>query len=95
LGYLDKLASSQVNKKEDIDKKRKRMRDVQVSGTLRATQTPANIENLDCDVNLDLSEFQDSLNYVVHEDDSPRVFRSMKGCAIEPSSHTQRRRQFV
>jgi hypothetical protein len=33
LGYLEKLASSKANKKEDIDKRRKKKKDVQVSSS--------------------------------------------------------------
>jgi hypothetical protein len=60
--------------------------------TLRATQTPIDIENPKHDVNLKLLKFQDSLNHVVHEEDSPRAFRNRKGHVIEPSSHLQRKR---
>jgi hypothetical protein len=54
---LEKLTSSQVNKKEDIDKKRKKKKDAQVSNTLGATQTLANFENPNQNVNHDLSKF--------------------------------------
>ncbi len=56
MGFWEKLASSQGNKKEDIDKKKKK-KDVQVSSTLRVIQTLANIENLEQDVNAELFEF--------------------------------------
>ncbi len=55
-GYLEKLASSQANK-EDINKKRKKKKDVQVSSTLGTSQTPMDFENLDYDVNFELFEF--------------------------------------
>jgi hypothetical protein len=51
---LEKLESSQGNKKEDIDKRKKKKRDVQVSSIPRATQTPTNIENPKQDVNAKL-----------------------------------------
>jgi hypothetical protein len=41
---LEKLASFQGNKKEDIDK-RKKKKDVQVSSTLGVTQTLVDIES--------------------------------------------------
>lgn len=47
--YLEKLASSQANK-EDINKRRKKNKDVQVFGTPRATQAPMDFENLDHNV---------------------------------------------
>ncbi len=50
LRFLEKLASSQGNK-EDIDKKKKKKKDVQVSSTPRAMQTPINIENPKQNVN--------------------------------------------
>jgi hypothetical protein len=65
LEFLKKLAYFQGNKKEDIDEKKK---DVQVSGTPRATQTLVDIENFEQDVNVELSEFQDSSNCVVQEE---------------------------
>jgi hypothetical protein len=43
-GIFKKLVSSQGNKKEDIDK-RKKKKDVQVSSTLGVTQTPVDIES--------------------------------------------------
>jgi hypothetical protein len=48
---LEKLESSQVNNKEDIDKRRKK-KDIQVSSTLGAIQILANIENHEQDVNV-------------------------------------------
>ncbi len=65
MGYLEKFASYQGNKEEDIDKRRKKKKDVQVSNTPRATQTFVHIENLEHDVNLELSEFRNSPNCVV------------------------------
>jgi hypothetical protein len=50
LGYLEKLVSSQANK-EDINKRRKKKKDVQVSSTPRASQTLVDFENLDCAIN--------------------------------------------
>jgi hypothetical protein len=46
VGYLEKFASSQGNKKEDIDKRRKKKKDVQVSNTLKAVQTPMTLRTL-------------------------------------------------
>jgi hypothetical protein len=57
LGYLEKLTSSQVNKKEDIDKRRKKKKDAQVYSTLGATQTLVDFENPNQNVNPDLFEF--------------------------------------
>jgi hypothetical protein len=54
---LEKFISSQANKKEDINKRKKRKKEVQVSGIFRATQTFVDIKNPDHDVNLDLFEF--------------------------------------
>jgi hypothetical protein len=56
MGFLENLTSFQGNKKEDIDKKKKK-KDVQFSGTLGVIQTLANIENLKHDVNAKLYEF--------------------------------------
>jgi len=56
-GIFKKLVSSQGNKKEDIDKRKKKKKDVQVSSTLKATQTLANIDNPEQDVNVELSKF--------------------------------------
>ncbi len=56
LGYLEKLTSSQVNKKEDIDKRRKKKKDAQVSSTLGAIQILVDFENPNQDVNHNLSE---------------------------------------
>lgn len=64
-------------------------------GTLKATQAPANIENPEQDVNVELFEFQDSLHCTTHEEDSLQAFKSRRGCAIKPSSHKRRRRRFV
>jgi hypothetical protein len=89
---LEKFVSSQANKKVDIDKRRKRKKNVQVSGTLRATQTFADIENPDHDVNLDLFGFKDFPNLVAHEEDSFRTLKSMKGHVVESLSHMRRRR---
>jgi hypothetical protein len=61
---LDKLTSSQGNKNQDIDK-RKKKEEVQVLGTLGVMQTPTNIENLEQDVYVELLKFQDFLNCVV------------------------------
>jgi hypothetical protein len=52
---LEKLASFQGNKKEDINKRKKK--DVQVSSTLRVTQTPIDIENPKQYVNTELFKF--------------------------------------
>jgi len=49
--YLEKLVSSQGNK-VDIDKRRRKKKDVQVSSTPRATETPVNIVNPEHIVNL-------------------------------------------
>jgi hypothetical protein len=88
---LEKFVSSQANKKEDIDKRRKRKKNVQVFGTLRATQTFANIENPDHNVNLDLFGFQDFPNLVAHEEDSLKALKSMRGHVVESLSHMRRR----
>lgn len=61
---MDKLTSSQGNKNQDIDK-RKKKEEVQVLGTLGVMQTPTNIENLEQDVYVELLKFQDFLNCVV------------------------------
>jgi hypothetical protein len=53
---LEKLESSQGNKKEDIDERKKKKKDVQVSSFPGATQTPTDIENLKQDVNVELSK---------------------------------------
>jgi hypothetical protein len=45
------------------------------------------IENLEHDVNLELSKFHDSFECVVHKEDSPRALRSGRGCDVESSSH--------
>jgi hypothetical protein len=45
LGFLGRLTSSQGSKKEDIDKWKKKKKDVQVLGIPRAMQRPINIEN--------------------------------------------------
>jgi hypothetical protein len=81
VGYLKNLASSQGNKKEDIDKRRKKKKDVQVFNIPRATQTPANIENLEHDVNHEFSKFQNSPKCVVHEENSHGVLRNRRGHA--------------
>ncbi len=81
MGYLEKFASYQGNKKEDIDKRRKKKKDVQVSNTPGATQTFVDIENLEHDVNLELSEFRNSPNCVVHEEDFPGALRNRRGRA--------------
>ncbi len=82
MGYLENFASSQGNKKEDIDKRRKKKKDIQVSNTPRATQTFTNIKNLEHDVNHELLEFQKFPNYVVHEENSPGALRNKRGRAI-------------
>jgi hypothetical protein len=92
---LEKLASSQGNKKDMIKGRRKRKMSKFPTLQGRATQTPTNIENLEQDVNVELFKFQDSLNYVTHKEDSPEAFRSRKGLVIEPSSYTQRRKRLV
>jgi hypothetical protein len=48
---LEKLASSQGNKKEDIDKKRKKKKDVKVFSTRRAIQMTTDINNPKHDIN--------------------------------------------
>jgi len=65
--YLEKLASSQSNKKEDINKRRNKKRDVYFFGTLGPIQTLANIENSNHDVSLDLSEIQEFLSSTVRK----------------------------
>jgi len=51
LRFLEKLVSSQGNKKEDIEKKKNNNKnnnkDVQVFGILKVTQTSVDIENLE------------------------------------------------
>jgi len=42
-----------------------------------------------------LFEFQDPLHHATHEEDFPQAFKSMRGRAIEPSLHTQKRRRLV
>jgi hypothetical protein len=56
MGFLEKPASFQRNK-ENIDKRKKKKKDVQVLGTPRVTQTLTNIENLEQDINDELFEF--------------------------------------
>ncbi len=82
MGYLEKIASSQGNKKEDIDKRRRKKKNIQVSNTPRATQTLTNIENLEHDVNHELSKFQNFPNYVVHKENSLGALRNRRGRAI-------------
>jgi hypothetical protein len=55
-GCLEKLDSFQGNK-EDIDKRRKKKEDVQVSGTPRVIQTHVDIENREHDENPELFKF--------------------------------------
>ncbi len=81
MGYLENLVYSQGNKKEDIDKRRKKKKDVQVSNTLGGTQTPTNIENLEHDVNHEFSEFQNFPKCVVHEENSLGPLRNRRGHA--------------
>ncbi len=58
LRFLEKFASSQGNKKEDIDKRKKKNKDLQGSGIPWTTQTPTNIENPKQDVNVKLLSFK-------------------------------------
>jgi hypothetical protein len=88
MGFLEKLAFSHGDKKEDIDKRKKKKKDAQVSGTLGVIPTLTNIKNLEQDVNVELFEFQDSFNHVAHKEDSPRTFKSRRGHVVKPSSHT-------
>jgi len=57
LGFFEKFASSQGNKKEGIDKRKKKKKDLQGSGIPWTTQTPIDIENPKRDVNVKLFEF--------------------------------------
>jgi hypothetical protein len=83
---LEKLDSFQGHK-EDIDKRRKKKEDVQVSGTPRAIQTPADIENHEHDENPELFKFQDSPHHAGHKEDSFGTLKSRKGHVVEPSLH--------
>ncbi len=86
---MEKLDSFQGNKKEDIDKrKKKKKNDAQVPNIPGATQTPADIKNHEHDVNPELSKFQDSPHCAAHEENFRGTLMNRRGHIVEPSSHT-------
>jgi hypothetical protein len=90
--FLEKLASSQGNKKEDIEKRKK---NVEVLGIPKAMEVKAKMEQFELNVNVNVAKFQDSPNCDVQKEDSLGASKTRKGCVVDLLSHMRRRRRLV